>query len=165
MAAKGGAVARAHLALLHFYRRMPRWLRLFVVHQITPSYTVGAICVIERDDGAVLLVRHSYRRRWGFPGGLVGRGEEVVDAACREAREEVRLTVEVSGEPAVVVDPDPRRVDVVFRARALDADKAAAASPEIVECRWFALDDLPELQHEAASALVALARVRGEQAG
>jgi ADP-ribose pyrophosphatase YjhB (NUDIX family) len=117
--------------------------------------------VVERDDGALLLVRHSYRRRWGFPGGLANRGEEVADAARREAMEEVGLTVELVGEPAVVVDPDPRRVDVVFRARAVAAHTATPSSPEIVEMAWFATDALPELQHEASSALVALTRARG----
>jgi len=163
VAASGGVqglVGRAHLALLQLYRRLPRWGRLFIVHRMTPSFTVGAICVVERDDGALLLVRHSYRRRWGFPGGLVGRGEEVADAARREAREEVGLTIELVGEPAVVVDPDPRRVDLVFRARSPDGDRIDIGSPEIVEAAWFAPDQLPELQHEAASALVVLARAR-----
>ncbi len=159
-ASRGDLVAQGHLALLHMYRRLPRRLRLFIVHRMTPSFTVGSICVVERDDGALLLVRHSYRRRWGFPGGLANRGEEVADAARREAKEEVGLTIELLGEPAVVVDPDPRRVDIVFRARALRADEAAPGSPEIVDLAWFAPDELPELQHEASTALVALARAR-----
>ena len=157
-----GLVDRAHLLLLQVYRRLPPALRLFVVHRMTPSFTVGSICVIERDDGALLLVRHSYRRRWGFPGGLANRGEEVADAARREAMEEVGLAVELLGEPAVVVDPHPRRVDVVFRARPVGSADAAPGSPEIVELGWFAPDDLPELQHEASSALVTLARARGQ---
>ncbi len=153
--------AGAHLLLLRLYRRLPRSSRLFVVHRLTPSFTVGAICVVERADGALLLVRHSYRQRWGFPGGLCKRGEEVADAARRETVEEVGLVVELVGEPAVVVDPDPRRVDVVFGARVDDdGGSARPCSPEIVELRWFPPTALPELQHEAASALVALARAR-----
>ncbi len=150
-----------HLLLLRLYRRLPRSSRLFIVRCLTPSFTVGAICVVERADGAVLLVRHSYRQRWGFPGGLANRGEKVADAAVREAKEEVGLVVELVGEPAVVVDPDPRRVDVVYQAR-IEGDGAAATpcSPEIVELGWFSPEELPELQHEAASALVALARAR-----
>ena len=153
--------ARLHLAALQLYRRLPRAARLFVVHRMTPSFTVGAICVVERGDGALLLVRHSYRRQWGFPGGLLQRGEEVAVGARREAREEVGIDIELLGEPTVVVDPAPRRVDVVFRARAGDPDAARACSPEIVELAWFPPDELPQLQHEAASALVALARARG----
>ncbi len=154
-----------HLRVLRLYRRLPRSWRRFVVRRLTPSFTVGSICVAERADGALLLVRHSYRERWGFPGGLAQRGEDVADAARREAEEEVGLSVELVGEPAVVVDPGPRRVDVVFQARVVgDADGATRRSPEIVSLGWFPPAELPELQHEAASALVALARARGRPA-
>ncbi len=153
---------RLHLLLLRLYRSLPRSLRLFVVHRMSPSFTVGAICVVERSDGALLLVRLSYRGRWGLPGGLLQRGEAVADGARREALEEVGLRIELTGEPAVVVDPRPRRVDVVFSARPIDdPDLAAPTSPEVVELAWFPPDGLPQLQHEAAGALVALARTRG----
>ena len=70
--------------------------------------------------------------------------------------EEVGLRVELVGEPAVV-EALSRRVDVVFAARpapGADPDAAAPGSPEIAECRWFAADDLPPLQHETAGAFV-----------
>lgn len=152
---------------LRLYRRLPRRARLFVVHHTHPAFTVGAICVVERGDGALLLVRHSYRRSWGFPGGLLKRGEDVAAGARREAMEEVALEIELLGEPAVVVDPGPRRVDVVFRARPVGDPSGANAhpdSPEIVELAWFPPDALPRLQHEAAGALVALARASGRPA-
>ena len=152
---------KLHLALLRTFRLLPRALRLRVVHTLTPSYTVGAVVVVERPDGAVLLVRHSYRRRWGLPGGLLQRGEEIEAAARREALEEVGLDVDLEGEPAVVVDPDARRVDIVFRARPLaeaEVDELSPRSPEVVDVRWFDAAALPELQHETAGALVALAR-------
>lgn len=151
-----------HLVLLRVYRRLPTRARVAIAHTIAPGFTVGAICVVERSDGRILLVRHSYRDRWGFPGGLLKRDEEVGAGACREALEEVGLAVELTGEPAVVVAPRPRRVDVVYRARlaaGVDPDAARPTSPEILEVRWAAPDDLPELQHEAAGGLVALARV------
>jgi 8-oxo-dGTP pyrophosphatase MutT (NUDIX family) len=153
---------RLHLALLKVYRRLPTAARVWVVHRLAPTFTVGSICVVERGDGALLLLRQSYRNRWGFPGGLLEKGEEPPDAAKRETLEEVGLDIEVTGEPAVVVDPGPRRVDIVFRARPVDATKVddiRPMSPEVVECRWFPADGLPELQHEASGALVALARV------
>ena len=155
---------RLHRLLLKVYRRVPPPLRLFVVHRMAPSFTVGALCVVEREDGAVLLVRHSYRQRWGLPGGLLQRGESVVDGVHREAREEIGLPIQLVSEPTVVVAPRPRRVDVVYRARlAPGADPGAvrASSPEIVEIGWFDPEELPELQHEAAGALVTLARATG----
>ena len=152
---------RGHLALLKVFQRLPRRWRLLIVHTLAPSYSVGAICIIERDDGHVLLVRHSYRDRWGFPGGLLARGESAAAGACREAREECDIAIEIVGEPAVVVDPDPRRVDVIFRCRTDEADRVRPMPPEVTDAAWFAPDALPELQHEAAGALVALARARG----
>ena len=151
---------RIHLALLKVYKRLPRRARLAVVHAIAPGYTVGAICIIERADGALLCVRHSYRNHWGFPGGLLNRGETPEAGAIREAREEVGITIRIDGEPAVVVAPGPRRVDVIFRCSTDEADQVVAQPPEVVDARWFPSDALPELQHEASGALVALARAR-----
>jgi 8-oxo-dGTP diphosphatase len=154
-----------HLGLLKIFKRLPRRARLAVVHLVSPSYSVGAICIVERADGRLLLVRHSYRNAWGFPGGLLNRGEEAPAGAKREAREEVDIAIEVVGEPAVVVAPDPRRVDVVFRCRTDEPDNARPVPPEVVEVGWFARDHLPDLQHEAAGALVALARAVTSRGG
>ncbi len=153
--------ARLHRGALQVYRRLPVWARRRVVRTIAPGYTVGAMCFIERDDGAMLLVRLSYRQRWGVPGGLLKRGELPADAARREVSEEVGLDIELIGEPAVVVDAEAQRVDLVYRARVAAGEDAAtvrALSPEIVEARWFPTASLPELQHETSGALVALAR-------
>lgn len=150
-----------HRLLLRVYRELPTKPRRWVVRFIAPKYTVGAICFLERPDGALLFVRLAYREAWGVPGGLLKRREEPAAAVRREVREEVGLDIQLVGEPAIVVDAEPQRIDVVFRARladhALVADMAPNG-PEIVEARWFAPDALPELQFETANALVALAR-------
>jgi 8-oxo-dGTP diphosphatase len=164
--------AGAQRGLLRVWGRIPRVARRWIVRLLAPSFTLGAACVIERGDGAILLVRLVYREAWGLPGGLIKRNEDVADCARREVREEVGLDVELVGSPAVVVDSRPQRVDVVFRARpAPDADGTAAhpASVEIREVEWFPAHDLPRLQHEAVTALLALASstadAPGESAG
>lgn len=154
-------IGRIHRFALSVYRRLPVRARRRVVRTIAPAYTVGSMCFIERLDGRLLLVRLSYRNSWGVPGGLLKRGETPAEAAHREVQEEVSLRIELVGEPAVVVDEDAQRVDVVFRARPAPGDDPAAAvasSPEIVELGWFPTDDLPDLQFETSNALVALAR-------
>ncbi|HEY8524741.1 MAG TPA: NUDIX hydrolase [Acidimicrobiales bacterium] len=154
-------VARLQTMALHLWRRLPRVVRRWIVRLLAPSFTVGAVCLIERDDGRVLLVRQVYRNAWGVPGGLIKRNEDVAACAKREVLEEVGVPIELVGEPAVVVDAPPQRVDVAYRARladGIDPDSVAPRSPEIREVRWFALDELPQLQHEAVSALAALAR-------
>ena len=148
-------------AFYRLYRRLPVGVRVFLVRRATPSYWVGAMCVVERSDGALLLVRQSYRRGWTFPGGLLKRNEAPAEAAVRETREEIGLDVEVDDHPRVVVDVSRRRVDVVFRARpapGADDDQPTPLSPEIREVRWFAPERLPVVQPETAQALAELGR-------
>jgi ADP-ribose pyrophosphatase YjhB (NUDIX family) len=144
--------------LLRGYQRLPLRLRRRVIRAVTPTFTAGAMCVLERDDGALLLVRQAYRANWTFPGGLLQRGEEPADAARREAAEEVGLDIEVEGEPLILVDVRVRRVDIVFRAhvRPPVPEEVEAASGEILEARWFPRHLLPLLQPEAAEALARL---------
>jgi len=156
---------RAHLALLGIYRRLGERWQLRIVHLVAPTFSVGALAVVRGEDGAILLVRHSYRRGWGVPGGLVKPGEHPADAVVRDAREEVGMAIEVTGEPAVVVDPPTRRVDVVFPARVrpgASATDARAVSVEIAEARWHPSSRLPDLQPEAAGAIAALARLAAQ---
>lgn len=51
----------------------------------------GCMVVLRRADGHVLLVRHTYgdQAAWELPGGWVEHGEEPIDAARRETREEL----------------------------------------------------------------------------
>lgn len=148
--------------LLRIFGRLPRRLRRILVRLGSPKYTVGAICIIRRDDGAFLFVRHTYWALWGTAGGLAKRGERPEVAAVRETLEEVNLRVELISEPAVVVDPRPHRVDVVFLARPAPGEDLAQvrpSSPEIETLEWFAPGELPTLQPETVSALRALERL------
>ncbi|MGH9137599.1 MAG: NUDIX hydrolase, partial [Acidimicrobiales bacterium] len=147
---------RLHLTLLRVYGRLPRRVRRAAIRVVAPKYTAGVVCLVRRGDGRVLLVRHSYRQRWGTPGGLMDRGEEPAAAVVRETAEETGLAVEAIEPPTVVVDPQARRIDIVYDARLLDGadpDSARPCSVEIAETSWFAPDDLPVLQQETASAL------------
>jgi 8-oxo-dGTP pyrophosphatase MutT (NUDIX family) len=140
---------------LRLFGRLPPVVRRLLVRVWAPSYTVGAICVVVEGD-RTLLVRQSYKRLWGAPGGLLDRGEQPEDAAVREVREEVGLRVEVTGTPVPMVWPKLHRVDLAYRCRlatGVTPDAAVPSSPEIEEARWFALTELPQLQHGSAEAL------------
>jgi ADP-ribose pyrophosphatase YjhB (NUDIX family) len=143
------------------WRQLPLAVRLFVIRRATPSFNVGAICVIDRADGALLLIRNSYRSGWGFPGGFLKRGETPDDAVRREIREEVGVDLVIDENPKVVVDPALRRVDVIYTGRPGDTERAPSprpTSPEVLEAKWFPAAELPDLQPEAVSALIELGR-------
>jgi 8-oxo-dGTP diphosphatase len=146
---------RVQRALLRAFSRVPRRLRRALVRLGVPSYMVGAIGVVVV-DGEVLLVRQSYRRGWGVPGGLLGRGEAAEAAVVRELWEEVGLAVVVEGPPGVVIEPRSRRVDVCYRCTptpGCDPSSAQPSSAEIDEVGWFPVTALPDLQPEARRGL------------
>ena len=119
-----------------FLRAVPPPIRDFAVRRTTPSYIMGAMCRVERDDGRVLLVKPSYRSVWTLPGGVSERGETPIDCMRRELREETGLQCEVIGEPVILVDPKRRIFDFVYRARLapdVRPDDARAVSLDI--CR------------------------------
>lgn len=50
---------------------------------------VLGVRMILMQEGEIVLVRHTYMPGWHFPGGGIQRGETPLEAAAREAREEV----------------------------------------------------------------------------
>lgn len=129
------------------YRALPRRLGDALVRLSTANYTVGAICVVSRPDGRILLVKPSYRNGWSVPGGLVGRRESPRDAARRELREEVGLDVAVPESNKAEANAELQSVTFVHRV-SVDAALAATAapvSPEIADLTWAALTELPPL--------------------
>ncbi len=82
--ANGSMIQRLFLKI---YGSMPRELRQRSVRAIKPSFTVGVMPVITSPTGSILLVRHSYVKGWGLPGGLVNRRERMAVAIVRETKE------------------------------------------------------------------------------
>jgi 8-oxo-dGTP pyrophosphatase MutT (NUDIX family) len=56
-----------------------------------PKHIAGAGAIFRDDDGAVLLVKPSYREAWEIPGGGLEHGEDPWAAAVREVKEETGL--------------------------------------------------------------------------
>jgi 8-oxo-dGTP pyrophosphatase MutT (NUDIX family) len=144
---------------------MPKALRRPILRTVTPAFTVSVMAYVMREDGRVLLLRHSYMPGWGLPGGVIDRGEDLVHAIVRETWEEVGLVVEVTERPTYSFDPHDRIVRFIANARLVeggDADSAHASSSEIVEVRWFEPEDLPTLIDASRIALDALRETPAE---
>ncbi len=131
-------------------------MRRSVVHAATPSFTVGAVAVLRRADGHLVLVEQRHSLGWALPGGLLGRGENPAVALVREIREElgIRLDPRALPVPYAAVDAVVRRVDVVFFVDAPpDARLLAEDDVEVRRSGWFPLDGLPELSEPTADIL------------
>lgn len=151
---------KASTAALLAFRITPGPVKRAVVRTMTPSYTVGAVCVIEH-DGEFLVLWQPHRRGWSLPGGLVGKGEEPADAVRREVREEVGLDIDPGDPVTVRVDPLEQGVDVVFRVR-LDRKPEVALATEARKARWTTRKELGKADRDTRGILTALA-ASGEQ--
>jgi ADP-ribose pyrophosphatase YjhB (NUDIX family) len=130
------------------FRFLPSPLRRLAVHAGTPSYTVGAVLVLRRADGHVLMVDQRHSAGWALPGGLLRRGETPAEALVREVAEEVGLRFEPDRLPVplTAVDPRARRVDLVYVVDSEgDPDPHREDEAEVRRIGWFPLDELPDV--------------------
>src|SRR5207244_912126 len=88
-------VAVAHMApslrplLLRLWRDVPfpGWMRHVFLRILNPSFMVGAMALIQDEQGRILILEHTYRRQvpWGLPGGWLkhaGRRQTSFQSCC-----------------------------------------------------------------------------------
>ena len=112
----------------------------------TPRTAAGVIFTDEQ--GRVLMVHTTYKDYWDIPGGYVERGESPREAALREVREELGLSVVVDKLLAIDWAPSEAEGDkllFLFAGPELPQDVAFEFSDgEIDEARYVPLDELPQ---------------------
>ena len=105
---------------------------------------LGAGAVIFDDADRVLLVRHSYgRRNWDLPGGGRHRTESLEQAVRREVREEIGVEVATAELRGVYYEPEMDQHHFAFRCRLAQGADPQPSSVEILECRYWPIDELP----------------------
>ncbi len=147
-----------YLTALRVFRRLPAPVRRAAVRAGTPGFTVGAVCLLER-DGLLLMLRQPHRVGWSLPGGLLDRGESAADAVQRELVEEIGVRVRVGRPVTVVVDAPLRRVDVVYRVE-VSGELGERAGGEATTARWLDPDGVTEVDGPTRQILAAARDVR-----
>jgi 8-oxo-dGTP pyrophosphatase MutT (NUDIX family) len=146
-----------YLFALRVFRRLPAPVRRLVVRAGTPSFTVGAVCLLER-DGRLLMLRQPHREGWSLPGGLLDRGESAAQAVQRELREELGLRIQVGRPVTVVVDAPLRRVDVIYRVQ-VDREVGERVGGEATSARWLHPEEVDEMDWPTRQILQAAREV------
>jgi ADP-ribose pyrophosphatase YjhB (NUDIX family) len=134
------------------------------IFYLDPKVAVGTI--ITDDHGDILLVRRAIEPgygKWVFPGGFVDRGEEVMVAAVREAREETGLDVQLERLLNVYSYKGSVPVIIVYTATMIGG--CLACDDEGLEARFFAPETIPWNELAFRSTREALADFLGGRQG
>ncbi|MEI6209182.1 MAG: NUDIX hydrolase [Desulfuromonadales bacterium] len=109
----------------------------------TPVHSVVVGCLVRNSSNDVLLIRH-HKRGWEIPQGRVEEGENLIDAVCREVREEAGVEMDPGPLGAVwsLISPSPAII-FTFLGRYRCGELAASGDSE--EAGWFAEAEAVEM--------------------
>jgi ADP-ribose pyrophosphatase YjhB (NUDIX family) len=127
-----------------------------------PNMGLGAAVVVRDARGRVLMVQRSPHQfgagKWCFPCGFVEWGEDVREAAAREAREEAGLEVTI-GDPVHVAtnlhQPEKPTVGLWFAATRVDPAAEPTAGDDAVAVAWVDPAAPPPLAFPTDAVLLA----------
>jgi len=121
--------------------------------------TVDVVVLTAAPAPSVLLIQRAhppFAGEWALPGGFVEAGEQVVQAAPRELREETGLQTGSLRLLGVYDTPgrDPRgwTISIVYLAT-VACELAVSGADDACDARWFQSDRLPKLAFDHAGII------------
>ena len=103
-------------------------------------------CIIVKDN-KVLLVYEKNRNFWGFPKGHVETGENEIETALREVKEEVGLDVEIDTRKRYtlnyIIRDEIDKTTVLYIAKP-KSEKITMQEGEIENVKWCTFDEAVE---------------------
>lgn len=96
------------------------------------------------DEDEVLLLRHRFWKAgsWGLPSGYAKKGEKVEDTLARELKEETSLELQ-HAKLLKIVSGYKLRLEIILVGR-VRPGTIHLDEGEILEAKFFKLDDLPQ---------------------
>ncbi|MBI2755990.1 MAG: NUDIX hydrolase [Chloroflexi bacterium] len=140
--------------LLWVWREVPfpDGVRHLFLRILNPSFMIGAMALIQDEQGRILVLEHTYRKQrpWGLPGGWLKTAESPEQGLAREVYEETGYTVRV--DALLAAEFLQRSVlDLMYQCTVLSG--TFHATDETAQERWVAPADLPELLPNQAAML------------
>jgi len=107
------------------------------------SYVIVVGAIVEK-DGKILLVQEKQPRAyglWNTPAGWLESGENPIDGAIREVKEETGLEIKINGLLGIYIgrsihDPNLTVNKIVFRA-SLIGGELKIPKDELLDIKWF----------------------------
>lgn len=115
---------------------------------ITPLIKViVTVCIKENDK--FLIVQEGIPKAyglWNLPGGHLDEGEDLIEGAKREAKEETGIEVEITGILSIQrnIKSNTNIVRVVFNAKPVSGNIQFDKS-EILDVRWVSIEEVEKL--------------------
>ena len=105
--------------------------------------------IVQNEKKEVLLVQSWLGgKSWGLPGGGVERGEDSMNAAVRELREETTIAARIEALIPICNLPHARHEEIVFSLTVPASSLPEQITPgfEIKDAQWFSMSELPHLE-------------------
>ncbi|MCZ8517778.1 NUDIX domain-containing protein [Paenibacillus filicis] len=119
---------------------------------------VASVSIIREDK--VLIIKENKliaRNKWNFPSGRIEPGEDILDAARREVKEETGYDVTLTGTTGVYnfISSTNNQVIMFHFTGEIIGGALQLEENEIIDSKWIAVSDLliPDL-HEFRAAVV-----------
>ncbi len=135
---------------LKVFNRLPRPLRRRIEQRylrLVRSMTLGVRAAVFDEQGRVLLVMHTYKPGWQFPGGGVEKGETALQALEHELRDEAGIRLLARPRPFGIYANHahfPNDHVLLYVMRPGDYERLNwQPSHEIAAMDFFAPDNLP----------------------
>ena len=141
---------------------LPEPLQWRILWLLNPKFAVGVSGVVLDEAGRVLLLKHTFRRRypWGLVSGWVKGNESLEAALLREALEETGLSLSIGHLVTVRKDKYALFLEAVFACQV--AGGAFQASNEVSEIQWCDPEALPAGTHPHHAPLIRGLKKSGE---
>lgn len=111
---------------------------------------VGIAAILVNDKGKVLMGLRKGKLgngTWGFPGGKLNYGEEIIDCIIREVKEETNLDISdltYIGTTNDIMEEDNRHyITMFFSTTKYSGDIQIMEPDKCLEWKWFDPIDLP----------------------